>query len=124
MTNLKSAYLTLTAVMILLISLSACKKNAFDKTGPVTPTTPVTTDTIPQGPNTVANPTYALVWSDEFDGTAVDTTKWGYDLGNLNVNNEEEYYQTDNATVANGNLVITAKAQPVGGKPYTSARLN
>ena len=26
--------------------------------------------------------TWTLVWRDEFAGTSVDTTKWGFDLGN------------------------------------------
>lgn len=35
------------------------------------------------------------VWSDEFNGaanSAIDPTKWQYDTGILNVNNEVEYY--------------------------------
>ena len=65
-----------------------------------------------------------LLWSDEFDGTAVNTTNWGYDIGGGGWgNNEKEYYQAANATVANGNLVITAKKQRVKANSYTSARL-
>lgn len=65
-----------------------------------------------------------LVWSDEFDGTAVNTANWGYDTGGGGWgNNEKEYYQAANATVANGNLVITAKKQRVKSNSYTSARL-
>ncbi|MCR8559216.1 family 16 glycosylhydrolase [Mucilaginibacter sp. BJC16-A38] len=67
--------------------------------------------------------TYQLVWSDEFNGTSVDGSKWNIDNGNPNVNNEKEYYQSANATVTGGNLVITAKNQSVGGQPYTSAKL-
>lgn len=36
--------------------------------------------------------TWNLAWSDEFSGTTIDTTKWTFDYGNLNVNNELEYY--------------------------------
>ena len=67
--------------------------------------------------------TWQLVWSDEFNGTSVDGSKWNVDVGNPNVNNEKEYYQASNATVTGGNLVITAKNQSVGGQPYTSAKL-
>lgn len=68
--------------------------------------------------------TYTLIWSDEFDGTGVDGSKWNIDNGNPNVNNEKEYYQAANAAVTGGNLVITAKKQSMGGQPYTSAKLN
>lgn len=30
---------------------------------------------------------YELVWSDEFDGTSLNTSKWNYENGNLGVNN-------------------------------------
>ena len=29
-----------------------------------------------------APPGWRLVWNDEFDGEAIDPTKWGFDLGN------------------------------------------
>jgi len=67
---------------------------------------------------------YQLIWSDEFDGTSVNTANWSLDNGNPNVNHELEYYQGANATVTGGNLVITAKQQSMGGQPYTSAKLN
>ena len=67
--------------------------------------------------------TYTLVWSDEFNGSSVNTGNWNIDNGNPGVNNEKEYYQSANATVTGGNLVITAKQQSVGGQPYTSAKL-
>lgn len=104
------------AISCLLFSIVSCSKGAFSNVPP-TPT-PLKTDTTP-----TVKPIYSLVWSDEFNGNAVDTSKWTYDLGNLNVNNEKEFYQTQNATVSNGNLVITAKKEAVGGQPYTSSRL-
>jgi beta-glucanase (GH16 family) len=73
-----------------------------------------------------------LVWSDEFDGTAVDTTKWSFQLGDgseVNLprgwgNNEQQWYTENNATVANGFLTITARKESVqAGFNYTSARL-
>jgi beta-glucanase (GH16 family) len=75
-------------------------------------------------------PGCTLVWSDEFSGTAVDTTKWEFMLGNGSAygipgwgNNELQYYTNTNATVANGELTITAKQQSLGGLNYTSSRL-
>lgn len=66
---------------------------------------------------------YQLVWSDEFDGSSVNTSKWSFETG-PGVNNEKQYYQSSNASVSNGNLVITAKKQTVNGWKYTSARMN
>jgi len=73
---------------------------------------------------------YKLIWSDEFSGpagTAVDGSKWTFDVGGTGWgNNELEYYtnSTNNAALdGSGNLVITAKEQDMGGKKYTSARL-
>jgi beta-glucanase (GH16 family) len=66
---------------------------------------------------------YQLVWSDEFNGTSVDGSKWNINVGNPNVNNEKEYYQSANVVETGGNLVITAKNQSVGGQPYTSGKI-
>lgn len=78
---------------------------------------------------------YALIWSDEFDGTAIDESKWSYDLGDgcdLGIcgwgNNELEYYtnRSQNAYLDNGNLVIKAiKETPLylNQYQYTSSRL-
>lgn len=99
--------------------LLSCKKS--DKKPAAAITTGTDGDT---SQNTTDTTAYQLVWSDEFNGTSVDQSKWNFETGNLNVNHEEEYYQPQNATVANGNLVITAKNETVGGFPYTSARMN
>lgn len=67
---------------------------------------------------------YQLAWSDEFNGNAVDTTNWVYDIGGEGWgNHEQEYYQPANAAIENGNLVITAKKEMVGKNPFTSTRL-
>jgi beta-glucanase (GH16 family) len=71
-----------------------------------------------------------LVWSDEFNGpagTAVDSSKWTFDVGGTGWGNSElEYYTsgTNNAAMDGaGNLVITAKKESQGGMSYTSARI-
>jgi beta-glucanase (GH16 family) len=110
---LTRAVLCLGMISLLIISVFSCKKD-------VKPTADASS---PAGtaPRAV---TYQLVWSDEFNGTGVNTGNWNLDNGNPNVNNEKEYYQAANATVTGGNLVITARQQSMGGQPYTSSKLN
>ncbi|MDO5291948.1 MAG: carbohydrate binding domain-containing protein [bacterium] len=79
---------------------------------------------------------WQLVWNDEFSGTALDQSKWGYmvgtgaEYGNDGWGNSEcEYYTAgENAEVKDGKLIITAKqtgdqASKYGGKAYTSTRI-
>ena len=73
---------------------------------------------------------YKLVWSDEFNGTALNTDNWTYDLGNGGSNagwgnNEKEYYtnRTDNVYVSDGTLKITALEQKFNRYNYTSGRI-
>jgi beta-glucanase (GH16 family) len=78
---------------------------------------------------TPAAPGTELMWSDEFNGTSLNTSIWNYEIGNLGVNNEVEYYTSDpaNVSVQNGYLQITALNSPnYNGKGYnyTSARIN
>jgi len=71
-------------------------------------------------------PAWQLVWHDEFDGTALDTTKWTWDTGGNGWGNAElEYYtnRVENARLENGFLVIEARHEPFGNQQYTSARL-
>jgi len=69
-------------------------------------------------------PGWTLAWSDEFDGTAVDPSSWTFDLGSGGWGNgESQWYRAENAVVAGGLLTITAKVEPFGDAPYTSARL-
>lgn len=74
-------------------------------------------------------PGTTLLWSDEFDSTALNTNIWNYETGNLGVNNEVEYYTSNaaNVSVKDGNLQITALNSPNyngSGWNYTSARIN
>ncbi|MFT3843429.1 MAG: family 16 glycosylhydrolase [Lacibacter sp.] len=77
--------------------------------------------------NIVVTVALSLVWSDEFDGSgAPSSSKWGYDLGAGGWgNNEVQNYtnRTDNASVSNGTLKITLKAESYSGSAYTSARI-
>ena len=80
-------------------------------------------------PTLMKDPIKKLVWSDEFNITGhPDTTKWAYNIGTGNNgwgNNELEYYtnSNNNARVENGNLIIEARKENLGGQNYTSARM-
>ena len=65
---------------------------------------------------------WQLVWSDEFNGSI--GPNWVFETGGGGWgNNELEYYRKENATIENGNLVITARREDFGGYHYTSARM-
>lgn len=69
---------------------------------------------------------WTLVWNDEFDGTSIDPTKWGYDTGGDGWgNNELQYYTSrkENSFIENGNLVIQTLKEEYSGRHYTSARM-
>lgn len=79
----------------------------------------------------------SLVWSDEFDGSALDAGKWAYDTARNKqgwYNNELQYYsagRAENARVEQGRLIIEARRERLdaarfpdwGGQKYSSARL-
>lgn len=82
-------------------------------------------------PSTNSDP-WSLVWSDEFNDTSIDPAKWTYDLGDGTAvgnpgwgNNELEWYTNDEKNVKeqDGKLIITARKEAAGGKPYTSTRI-
>lgn len=80
---------------------------------------------------------WKLVWSDEFDGDQIDTTKWDFDIGNgffdykshtwiEGWGNEELQYYTrepENVSVKDSLLTIRAVKESLHGCGYTSARL-
>ena len=75
-----------------------------------------------------AYPGMSLVWNEDFSGTSLDASNWNYEIGNGSGgwgNNELEYYtnSTKNVFVSNGNLIIEARKESIGGFNYSSARL-
>ncbi len=70
-----------------------------------------------------------IVLQEEFDTEGAPNPEiWGFDIGtgaNGWGNNELQYYtdRTENVTVQNGYLIITAKKESYKGSGYTSARL-
>jgi beta-glucanase (GH16 family) len=72
---------------------------------------------------TVGSSTYNLVWSDEFDGTALNSANWTPETGGGGWgNNEQQTYtsNSENLSVGGGSLLIQAKKS---GTSWTSARI-
>jgi beta-glucanase (GH16 family) len=60
---------------------------------------------------------YKLKWSDEFNGTALDTGRWVY-------RTDSKHWSTQlpaNVSVSEGNLILTLKKEKAGGMDYTGA---
>jgi beta-glucanase (GH16 family) len=72
---------------------------------------------------TIGSNTYSLVWSDEFDGTALNSANWTPETGGGGWgNNEQQAYtsNTENLKIEGGNLIIRAVKS---GSSWTSARI-
>lgn len=70
---------------------------------------------------------YALVWSDEFDGTELNTQNWTIEVNGSGGGNQEKQYYTDraeNLRIEDGNLIIEARKENYNNREYTSARIN
>lgn len=87
------------------------------------------TITLPEGgydtPHSPSNPPegMTLAWSDEFDGTEINSANWSHEVGSGGWgNNESQAYTADeaNSFVEDGNLFIVALQDGAG---YTSARM-
>ncbi len=126
------------------VFISGCTN---DQPEPLTNITPVPEASGSQTNQNISNPTLVvaenfavspgdnltLVWSDEFDGSALDPATWFFATGDGSEvglpggwgNNELQYYQPDNAQVANGVLSIETRVEAAPlGLNYTSARIN
>lgn len=74
-----------------------------------------------------------ISWSDEFNGTSLDTNNWTYCIGNNGDNgnlwrwgnNELQYYKDseENVKVSDGTLKIIARSESIGGCNYSSGRI-
>ncbi|MEX0904288.1 MAG: glycoside hydrolase family 16 protein [Balneolaceae bacterium] len=75
--------------------------------------------------NQPAIPNYELVWSEEFEGTSLDTTIWKFWEGPA-YNDELQFYTSrpENAYLENGHLFLQANRESYEGKEYTSARIS
>jgi len=119
----RTTFLILASILL----LAACTSPT-----PLPTPQPIPTSTVP--PTPAPTPTYGwdstgwnLVWSDEFNGTVIDSKNWNFEQGGSGWGNAEwEYYtnRPQNARVENGMLVIEALQEKYMGLYYTSARLS
>lgn len=77
-------------------------------------------------PGDQLTPNYTLIWADEFNGSSLDASNWTCEIGAGGWgNNELQYYtsRSQNVSVADGNLKITALRENYQGSTWTSARI-
>lgn len=63
---------------------------------------------------------WRLVWSDEFDGQSLDSSKWRAEDAALIKNSELQYYTPDDVYLENGNLVLRSQKRDMYGRHYSS----
>lgn len=76
-------------------------------------------------PASNSEPTYELVWSDEFDGDSIDRDTWNFWIGPA-YNYELQYYtnREKNVFIENNMLHLQAHRERYHGYNYTSARIS
>lgn len=82
---------------------------------------PMTVGAQTSAPNAIA-PTspvsgYALAWNDEFDGGAIDSSKWGYRTDSKHLSTQKP----ENVSLKDGLLRLTLKKETANKKNYTGA---
>ena len=142
----RSALLTILGIAATLV-LASCSESAGQTTtadaGAAATTTTVASATAPIESYHPQNMGWELVWSDEFDGTTLDETKWGFEQNCWGGGNQEQQCytdRTDNTFLLDGFLHIRALEEEFTGLdgsedwdnastlgtttlPYTSGRI-
>jgi len=109
-------------ILILLVFINACNS---DSSNPDPSPDPDATPNPMPDPDPPAEP--VLIWSDEFDGTELNTSDWNFELGDGCAqgicgwgNNEPQLYTDSNHEVKDGLLTINILND---GGTYTSTRI-
>lgn len=101
-------------LIILTLVLTGCSKSSYTVTNSVN--------------DSEESSSYELVWSDEFDGTTINTDNWSYQeevAGTYNSEWQEYTNSSDNAYIEDGNMVIKAiySGNGLSSGNFTSARM-
>ena len=64
-----------------------------------------------------------LLFEDSFNGNTLNSENWGYEIGNVRNNELQFYRSTNNVSVEDGKLVITAKRETYLDKSWTSGSI-
>lgn len=70
-------------------------------------------------PKAAAAPNWTFVWGDAFDGSYLNTSKWGALEGKTSPGTDQ-VFSSEMVSVANGNLDIKTAKQQYGSRAYTS----
>jgi beta-glucanase (GH16 family) len=74
----------------------------------------------------ISHAQWVMVWSDEFESTTLDNSKWNFDIGGNGWGNNESQYYTNSPTnfsIAGGEATITAREEQFGTNDYTSSKI-
>lgn len=63
---------------------------------------------------------WEMIWYDEFGGTSLDINKWKYGVEN---GRYEEWFNSNNVSVSDGNLILKANQETNGTKPYGGSEI-
>ena len=105
------------------LTATACTEEKEPFVPAPTPTPPAATEVNSEARD--FNQYTELVWSDDFDGGALNQSKWTYEVSDNWFNNELQATtnSSENLFLTGGNLVIQAKQEQLRNRQYTSARI-
>ena len=67
---------------------------------------------------------WVQTWADEFDGTAIDTTRWNVTNSSTSTyGGTDAYYRPQNVVVGGGTATLWARRESFSGKSYTSGAI-
>ena len=67
---------------------------------------------------------WVQTWADEFNGTAIDSTRWNVtNSSTATYGGTDAYYRPQNVVVSNGMATLWAKRESFSGKAYTSGAI-